>query len=217
MRGVSPGASGSRSSSTMISVPSRSTTGRCLAKYNGTTGIFSALMYSHTSSSVQLDSGNTRMDSPGLDAGIEQPPQLGPLIARVPAVAGRAVREDALLGAAFFLVAPRAAEGRVEVPFVQRLAQAFRLHDLGVHRRAGGHRRDAAREPLFIDMHEQVHAEPRRGLVAKRDHLAEFPGRVDMQQRKRRLARTQRPFARRAASRSNPCRSNRASPDCGIR
>ena len=38
-------------------------------------------------------------------------------------------------------------------------------------------------------MDQQVHAEPRRRLVAKRDHLAELPGGVDMQQRKRRLAR----------------------------
>ena len=125
----------------------------------------------------------------GLDAGIEQPPELGPLIARIPAMARGAMRENALLGAAFFLVAARAAEGRVELPLVQRLAQALRLHDLGVDRRTRGDRRDAAREPLLIDVYEQIHAEPRRGFVAKRDHLAEFPGRIDVQQRERRLRR----------------------------
>ena len=42
---------------------------------------------------------------------------------------------------------------------------------------------------VLVDMHQQIHAEPRRGLVAKGDHLAEFPGGVDVQQRERRLAR----------------------------
>ena len=35
------------------------------AKYSGTIGMFSRWMYCHTSSSVQLESGNTRMLSPG--------------------------------------------------------------------------------------------------------------------------------------------------------
>jgi branched-chain amino acid transport system permease protein len=42
--GVSPALRGSRSSSTMMSAPSRRTTGRSLAKYSGTTGISSAWM-----------------------------------------------------------------------------------------------------------------------------------------------------------------------------
>jgi hypothetical protein len=47
-----------------------------------------------------------------------------------------AEREDALLGAALFLVAARAAEGGVEAVFVERLLQALGLHHLGVQRRA---------------------------------------------------------------------------------
>jgi hypothetical protein len=39
-------------------------------------------------------------------------------------VGGGAEREDALLGAALLLVAARAAEGRVEAVFVQRLRSA---------------------------------------------------------------------------------------------
>src|SRR3954454_7526506 len=50
----------------MISAPSRSTTGRGEPKYSGTMGISSRWMYCHTSSSVQLDRGNTRRVSPGL-------------------------------------------------------------------------------------------------------------------------------------------------------
>jgi hypothetical protein len=45
---------------------------------------------------------------------------------------------------------------------------------------------------LLVDMDEQIEPEPRRRLVAKRDHLAEFPRRVDMQQRKRRLGGEER-------------------------
>ena len=41
MRGVSPGASRIRSSSTMIRFPSRSTIGRSFARYSGTIGMFS--------------------------------------------------------------------------------------------------------------------------------------------------------------------------------
>jgi hypothetical protein len=55
-------------------------------------------------------------------------------------MAGGTVRENALLGAAFFLIAPRPTESGVEMPFVQRLAQAFRLHDLGVNARSRGYR-----------------------------------------------------------------------------
>ena len=56
--------SGKRSSSGMIRLPSISTMGRSLAKYKGTIGIFSMRMYCQISNSVQLDSGNTRIDSP---------------------------------------------------------------------------------------------------------------------------------------------------------
>src|SRR6185437_105028 len=98
------------------------------------------------------------------------------------------MRENALLGAAFFLVAPRAADGCVVMPFIQRLAQALGLHDLGVDGGARYNWGDATLEAFCIYMNEQIHAEPRCGLVAKRYHLTEFPGRIDMQQRERRLA-----------------------------
>ncbi len=102
------------------------------------------------------------------------------------------MRKDALLGAALLLVAPRAAEGRVELPFVERLAQPFGLHHLRMDGRTGGDRRNAAPDAVLIDMDEQIHADPRRHLVAEGDHFAKFPGRVDMQQRKRRLGRKER-------------------------
>ena len=49
----------------MIRTPSRSTTGRGLAKYRSGIGMSSRWMYFQTSSSVQFDSGKTRIDWPG--------------------------------------------------------------------------------------------------------------------------------------------------------
>ena len=49
----------------MISEFPRTSTWRSFAKYSGTMGMFSTWMYCHTSISVQLESGNTRMLSPG--------------------------------------------------------------------------------------------------------------------------------------------------------
>jgi hypothetical protein len=43
-------------------------------------------MYCQTSSSVQLESGNTRIDSPLFDAAVVEVPQLGALVLRVPLV-----------------------------------------------------------------------------------------------------------------------------------
>ncbi len=135
------------------------------------------------------------------DARVVEAPQLGPLIARVPAVRGRAVREDALLGAALLLVAPRAAERRVEAAPVEGLAQRLRLHHLGVDLAARRDGRNAARQAFFVDMDAQVEPEAARRLVAEGDHLAEFPGGVDVQQRKgkrRGMERLQRDMQHRA-------------------
>ena len=48
--------------------------------------------------------------------------------------------------------------------------------------------------------------------IAERDHLPELPGRVDVQQRERRLGRDRTPSSPGAASPSCPCRWNTASP-----
>ena len=56
---------------------------------------------------------------------------------------------------------------------------------MGVQRRARGERIDAARNAVLVDVDDQIETEPPRRLVAERDHLAEFPGRIDVQQRKR--------------------------------
>ena len=71
-------------------------------------------------------------------------------------------------------------------------AQGLRLHDVGVHRGAVTDRPDAACEPAFVDVDDQFEPEFARDFVAECDHFAEFPGRIDMQQRKWQLPRIER-------------------------
>src|SRR4029077_9726332 len=88
-------------------------------------------------------------------ARVVERPELGALLARVPAVLRRAEREDALLGTAPLLVTPRATEGGVEAVAVERLAQRLRLHHVGVNLRPVCDRVDAARQSLLVHVHDQ--------------------------------------------------------------
>ena len=58
----------------------------------------------------------------------------------------------------------------------------------------------------------QLHADRLRGRVAELDHVAELPRRIDVQQRERRRRRDRTPCGPGAASPSCPCRSSTASP-----
>src|SRR5579871_2652587 len=100
-----------------------------------------------------------------------------------------AEREDAFLGARLLLVAPRAAKRGIEFVFVERLLQGLRLHHLCMQCRARVERIDAALKTILVHMHDQAQAKALRGFVAKADHLMEFPGRIDMEKRKRWLGR----------------------------
>ncbi len=84
-------------------------------------------MYCQTSSSVQFEIGNTRMFSPGMDAGVIQVPQFGTLRLRVPLAEFVAEGKDALLGAGLFLVAAGAADAGVELVLGDRFQQRHRL------------------------------------------------------------------------------------------
>src|SRR3546814_18403447 len=96
------------------------------------------------------------------------------LVLRVPAMVGRAKGEDALLGAALPLVAPSAAERRVETIFVERLLQPFRLPHVGVQRaRIEGV--DPARHRLGLVIDEQVHTVFMRHAVEKLVPTPELP------------------------------------------
>ena len=105
---------------------------------------------------------------------------------------GGAEREDALLGAGLFLIAPGAAEGRVEAVRGERLFQRVGLHDAGIDVRAVVERIDVVAHAVLIGVLVEGQAEIGDRLVAKGDHLAELPRRVDVQQREGRLGRIKR-------------------------
>ena len=67
---------------------------------------------------------------------------------------------------------------------VERLLQRLGLHHLGVQAGAGRERVDAARDAVLVDVHDELQPDRADRFVAEGDHLAEFPGRVDVQQRK---------------------------------
>src|SRR5439155_14000244 len=120
-------------------------------------------------------------------ARVEQLPQLGPLVLGIPAVLRRAEREDPLLRARLLLVAPRPAEGRVEAVLVERLLQRLGLHHVRVDDGAVREWIDPAAKAVLVDVYEQVEIVLLRHPVAEGVHLAELPGRVDMQEREGRL------------------------------
>lgn len=120
----------------------------------------------------------------GMDAGVVQAPQLGPLRLRVPLVPGSAKGEDPLLGARLFLIPPRPAQDDVISAAVQRLFQRFGFHHGGVSLGVVGERTYSFGQPRLIDMDNELHPGFGRDPVAERDHLAELPRRVDVQERK---------------------------------
>src|SRR5947209_1549977 len=82
------------------------------------------LLHAYVLPHVELGPVGQREDSDAFAFGladIVQRPQLGPLALGVPPVVLVAEAEDALLGSALLLVAPGAAERRVEAVFVERL------------------------------------------------------------------------------------------------
>ena len=123
-----------------------------------------------------------------IDAGIKQAPEFRALAFRVPAMVLVAEGEDALLGTGFFLVTTCATESRIKLVFIQRLLQPLGLHDVGVFFRAVDEGTDAHLHALLVDMDDQVHAGLFSHLVAELDHFAEFPGGIDVHQRKGWLA-----------------------------
>ena len=146
-------------------------------------------MYCQTSSSVQLDSGNTRMLSPLRLRALYRRHSSGRWFFGIPPVLGGAEREDALLRPDLLLVAAGAAERRVEAVLVERLLQRLGLHHVGVHLRSVVERIDALGAPLGVDVDHQLEARSRRPIRSRNAYISRnFHGRVDVQQRKRQPA-----------------------------
>ena len=125
------------------------------------------------------------MLSPGRSLRVEQVPELGALALRIPLAVRVADREDALLRARAFLVAPGAADGRVEVAGLQRVEQRLRLQQAAAALRADLERLRAVGDRFLVGVDDQPRADGLGHLVAELDHLAELVGGVDVQQRER--------------------------------
>ena len=99
----------------------------------------------------------------------------------------RGSRENAFLGAGFLLIPARAAKGGVEAMCVERGLQCLSFHDLSIIGSAVIERIDVARHTILVGVDDQLKTVPRRHRVAEFDHLAEFPGGIDMQHREGQL------------------------------
>ena len=117
------------------------------------------------------------------DHAVVDVPQFRALVARVPFMVGRAEGIDAFLGAARLLIAARAAEGCIELAGIERLAQRFGLHDVGVKRRTVGEGRYVFARTARVGVGNQVEIVFLDDIVAEFDHFLELPAGIDVQQR----------------------------------
>src|SRR4029078_11532729 len=104
---------------------------------------------------------------------------------RVPLAAAIAEGEDALPGARLLLVAPGAAERGVESALRERLQQSLRLQREGVLLAGVVERVDPFFERALVAMDDEPQPMLRDVAIAEGVHVAELPGRVDVQQRER--------------------------------
>ncbi len=137
---------------------------------------------------VQLGPVGERKDADALaliEAAVVQVPEFGPLVLGVPLAEGVAEAVDALLGARFLFVAPRAAEGRVEVARAESVEQGARLQQAAALLSSQAERAGAVVDGLPIGVDDQPDADFRAESVAELDHLLELVSGVDVQQGKR--------------------------------
>ena len=116
------------------------------------------------------------------DARVEQRPQLGALLLRLPLAEAVAVAEDALLGARLLLVAPRAAHQHVEAVFLDRFEQRHGLVAVARFERVRQAHR-AALDRVFQVADDEALAHLGHAPVAELDHLGEVVAGVHVQQR----------------------------------
>ena len=163
-------------------------------------------MYCQTSSSVQLLIGKIAHVLALVDPAVVEAPQLGPLVARIPAAERVAMAEDPLLRAGLLLVPPTAAEQRVEPVLLDRVEQGDRLEPVA-RRVVAGLLVDAAGVDRRLDRgDDEPLAELGDPPVAEVERLGEVVAGVDVDDREREAGRAGTPSRRGAAGRSNPCR-----------
>src|SRR3546814_18922370 len=99
----------------------------------------------------------------------------------------RSTRTDTLFPYTTLFRSP--ADRGVEPPLVQRLLEGLGLHHVGVHGGAVADRTDALGNAIRVGPDMQFRPGLGRAAIAERDHLAELPAGVDVQQRYRRARR----------------------------
>ena len=159
-------------------------------------------MYSQTSSSVQFDSGKTRMLSPGAMRVLYRLHSSGRWLLRIPAVRGARDARRCAPWRGDFSSSRRAPPIAASKPYWSSACRsACGLHHVGVQRRAVAER-DRCPAPTPSSLTWTIRSSPRSRTrsIAKSDHLAKLPGRIDMQQRERRLGRDKMPSSPGAAA-----------------
>ena len=135
------------------------------------------------SSSVQFDSGKTRMLSPCATPAVVEAPELGALVLGVPLAEVVAEGEDALLGAGLLLVAAGTAEEGVEAVLLRGLEQDRRLDPVA---RAVGLLGHGAPVDRVLDRgDDELDVELVDPPVAVLEHLGEVQAGVDVHDRER--------------------------------
>ena len=133
------------------------------------------------------------MFSPGFTLGVVKIPDFRPLVFRIPLAERIAEAEKTFLGAGLFLVAPRAADGAVELKFLNRAEQHGNLKLVAADL-AGRRVRDAFFERLVHRADDELRAELFRAAVAELDEFGKFVAGFDVQKRHRNVRRTERLF-----------------------
>ena len=119
--------------------------------------------------------------------GVEQRPQLGPLLFGQPLAKAVAVAEDAFFGAGFFLVAPCAADQAVEAVLFDGFKQRHGLVEVARLQRMRQAHRAAFHAVLQVADHQAL-AHLGDTLIPEGDHFREVVSGIDMQQREGQFA-----------------------------
>ena len=139
------------------------------------------------------------MLSPGPMRPLKRVPQFGALVFRIPLAGCVAEGEDAFLGARFFFVAARAAEGCVEAVGAQAVEQRLGFEKTAAALGAELDGIGAVGEGFFVAPDDELEAEFGGVAVAEFEHLAELVAGIDVEERERDRARDRRLSARGAA------------------
>ena len=108
-------------------------------------------------------------------------PQFGALVPRVPLPMRIAKRKDPLFRPRAFFLAARAAEHRVMLARLQGLQQTVGFQQSATRDGTEVRRIGVGSNGCLIAMDPQLHAELRTYAIAKRVHLRELEGGIDMQ------------------------------------